>query len=239
MLRTVLPAVALCGLIVAAAYPFRIQVNSAGAEEAATDSTKVRNVTAQEALVRLKEGNQRFAEEHSTHPHEERTWRLSLESGQHPFATILGCADSRVCPELIFDQGLGDLFVIRVAGNVVDPDVAGSIEYAVHHLKTRLIVVLGHEHCGAVTAAFEELDKGMDEPIEVKRLLRSIAPGIEAIPKSLKHDERVHRGVTANVRHSIEELRRIKDLRNAEKTGEVKIVGAVYDLHNGRIRFLD
>jgi len=235
-------ALALSGTSPAGPTDVRTDENSepsAESDDEADTNVPTSQPTAQEALRRLRDGNERFASAHAVHPHEEKTWRLSLEAAQHPFATILGCADSRVCPELIFDQGLGDLFVIRVAGNVVDPDVAGSIEYAVHHLQTRLIVVLGHEHCGAVTAALQELDKGMDEPKEVKMLLRTIAPGIRQVPRDLENDERVRQGVVANVRHSIEELRKIEDLREAERAGEFRIVGGVYDLHTGEVRFLD
>ena len=113
-----------------------------------------RPVNAMAALSALLEGNQRFVTGESIHPHESADYRASLANEQHPFATVLTCSDSRVTPVLIFDQGIGDLFVIRVAGNVIDDDVAGSIEYAVDHLDARLLVILGHENCGAITAAY-------------------------------------------------------------------------------------
>ena len=109
-----------------------------------------------EALFRLKAGNRRFVRGESLHPHEGREWRRHLGAEQHPFATILGCSGSQAPPELVFDQGLGDLFVIRVAGNVISPDVLGSIQYAGAHVGTRLFVVLGHSGCGVVRTALEE-----------------------------------------------------------------------------------
>ena len=113
---------------------------------------------AAQALEWLKEGNLRFASSRPRHAHEAASWRKHLKSGQQPFATILGCADSRVPPELVFDQGFGELFVIRVAGNIVSTDVLGSLQYAVRHLHTPLVVVMGHESCGAVTAAVDALE---------------------------------------------------------------------------------
>ena len=108
---------------------------------------------AKQAFRQLVEGNERFAAGKPEHPHEVRSWRDRLKEGQKPFATIIACSDSRVPPELVFDQGFGDLFMIRVAGNILSPGVVGSIEYAADHLGTPLLVVLGHEGCGAVTAA--------------------------------------------------------------------------------------
>src|SRR3954451_10886779 len=110
-------------------------------------------LSADQALSRLLAGNERFVAHKERHPDESAGRRRELVSGQHPFAVILGCSDSRVAPELLFDEGLGDLFVIRVAGNIVDDDILASIEYAVEHLGTKLVVVLGHEKCGAVSAA--------------------------------------------------------------------------------------
>src|SRR4051795_13565486 len=129
-----------------------------------------RSLPADRALARLLEGNGRYARHKEQHPDETLARRKELETGQHPFAVILSCADSRVPPELVFDQGLGDLFVIRVAGNIADDDVLGSIEYAVEHLHTKLILVLGHEKCGAVSAAVE----GNHDPGHLESLLSAI-----------------------------------------------------------------
>lgn len=132
-----------------------------GAEPSASEPSP-RN--AAEALARLKSGNARFVEGRTRHAHEGADWRKQLVADQKPFATILGCSDSRVPPELVFDQGFGELFVIRVAGNVIDTDVAGSIQYASRHLKTQLLVVMGHEGCGAVTATLAAIDGLAEEP---------------------------------------------------------------------------
>jgi carbonic anhydrase len=141
--------------------------------------------TAQQALQRLRDGNQRFVAGQVRHGHENRTWRAALVADQHPFAVILGCSDSRVPTELVFDQGFGDLFVIRVAGNVISTDVLGSIAYAVAHLHTRLLVVLGHEGCGAVTAALQA--PGADsEPKYVEALLQLIGPSLRDLPPQLQ-----------------------------------------------------
>src|SRR6185295_16645104 len=137
---------------------------------------------ADEALGRLKDGNERFANGKTRHAHESADWRKHLVGGQKPFATILGCSDSRVPIELVFDQGLGDLFVIRVAGNVVAPDVVGSLAYAIEHLQTPLVIVLGHQNCGAVTAAIEAMaNPDMREIPSIRNLLNLIEPGLRGL----------------------------------------------------------
>ncbi|MFN7291939.1 MAG: carbonic anhydrase, partial [Pirellula sp.] len=122
------------------------------------------SLSAEEALSSLKDGNKRFVSGNLRYPHTGKEWLKGLVKGQAPFATILGCSDSRVPPELLFDQGFGDLFVVRVAGNVVDVDVEGSIEYSVDHCGTRLVVVMGHQGCGAVTAALKSSGDLKNEP---------------------------------------------------------------------------
>jgi carbonic anhydrase len=193
---------------------------------------------AAEALVRLKEGNKRFVSEKTLHAHESAEWRKHLVAGQKPFATILGCSDSRVPVELVFDQGLGDLFVIRVAGNVIAPDVVGSLEYAVAHLATPLVVVIGHHGCGAVTAAVNALAGAQDELPQINSLLKLIEPGL---PKNLPGDtseKRINAAVEANVRWSIKQLRRNPEAKRALDAQRVSLVGAVYELASGRVRFL-
>ena len=130
------------------------QGSNGGHSESPTTHMQISPVGIEEAMEKLIDGNDRFVQGKSIHPHESADYRESLAKEQHPFATVLTCSDSRVTPVLIFDQGIGDLFVIRVAGNVIDEDVAGSIEYAVDHLGAKLLVVLGHENCGAVSAAY-------------------------------------------------------------------------------------
>jgi len=191
------------------------------------------------AMQLLREGNKRFVESHSKHPHESAEWRHSLEKEQHPVAIVLGCADSRVPPELIFDQGFGDLFVIRVAGNVVDTDVTGSIEYATRHLNTKLLVVLGHSQCGAVSAAVDQLTEKPGEPDEIVSLLYRIEPALKDIPAELDRKSRIHLAVDNNVRIAVERLTRVPSLARDRKRTGLKIVGAVYDMHTGNVRFLD
>ena len=190
------------------------------------------------ALDRLRDGNRRFVAGTPKHPHETTKWRQSLEHGQHPFAVVLGCSDSRVPPELVFDQGLGDLFVIRVAGNVVDTEIAASIEYAVDHLKTELIVLMGHTHCGAVTATLDHLSDVGEEPAEVVSLLSQIEPAVIGIAADAPREHRIAQAVRQHVEFGVRRLSRVPDLRRSIHAGRIKVVGAVYDMHNGKVNFL-
>lgn len=189
-----------------------------------------------DALKALVDGNRRFVEGTPKHPHEGQVWRKHLTAGQHPFATILGCADSRVPPELLFDEGFGDLFVIRVAGNVVDPDVTGSVEYAVDHLHTHVVMVMGHEGCGAVTAAIGHHER---EPTELRHLLDAIAPVKKVIPKGMDHTHEIGFAVEENVRRQVKKLRAVPDIASAIARGETRVVGGIYDLETGRVRVLE
>ncbi|MCE9607038.1 MAG: carbonic anhydrase [Planctomycetia bacterium] len=193
---------------------------------------------AADALSRLKEGNRRFADGKTRHAHESADWRKHLVGTQKPFATILGCSDSRVPIELVFDQGFGDLFVVRVAGNVIAPDVIGSLEYAVAHLATPLIVVVGHQGCGAVTAAVAALQGPTNEAPGIKALVGYIEPGL---PKPLLGDtpeQRIDAAVEANVRWSIDQLARLPEAKKAIDAKRISLQGAVYELTTGRVRFL-
>lgn len=190
------------------------------------------------ALRRLAEGNQRFVDGQPRHPHEARSWRQGLEKGQKPFAVVLGCSDSRVPPELIFDQGFGDLFIIRVAGNVLDEDGIASIEYAVEHLGSRLIVVLGHSSCGAVTAAWDHLQDPGEEPAEVVALMTRIEPALVGIAKDLDREKQLAQAVKQNVDSMVRRLSRVPDVRKVLKHGDLAIAGAVYDIHTGKVQFL-
>jgi carbonic anhydrase len=196
----------------------------------------LRPSSGEEALEWLMAGNHRFWDGHPRHDHESMRRVAMLSEGQHPFAIVLGCADSRVSPELVFDHGLGDLFVIRVAGNVVSEDEAGSIEYALAHLHVPLVVVLGHEKCGAVTAALSVHDQ---EPRELIALLRRVLSALEGIDPSLPLEERIHLGVEANVRQSVGQLRAIQDRIGRPEPERALIVGAVYELETGKARVLE
>ena len=195
--------------------------------------------SANEALEMLKAGNKRFVSGRVKHPHESRRYRRGLVTGQHPFATVLGCSDSRVIPELIFDEGIGDLFVIRVAGNIVDEDVEASIEYAVDHLETHLIVVLGHENCGAVTAALKKHDAG---PRELGKLIQRIHDNVcehhQGEPDVTEGTD-VSTAVCKNVMCSTRQLQSCSDLCDCMKKHQVRVIGAIYDLKTGKVRWLD
>jgi carbonic anhydrase len=194
---------------------------------------------ANEALMRLKLGNQRFMDDKPNHAHEKASWRSLLVESQKPFATILGCSDSRVPPELIFDVGFGDLFTIRLAGNIIAEDVIGSLQYAVAHLHTQLVVVLGHEGCGAVAATVEEMLHKAKEPEHIESLIKSIKPGLKKLDLRLDQDTLLRAAVEANVRWSMRELLALPEAKRALRDKRVTMVGAVYELSSGRVRFLD
>jgi carbonic anhydrase len=197
-----------------------------------------RRRSAREALAALKEGNRRFVVGKVRHAHQAADWRAHLTSGQDPFATILACSDSRVPPELVFDQGLGDLFVIRVAGNIIAREVIGSIGYAVRHLGTQLVVVMGHEGCGAVTAALEAMDGKGREPRFIANLLKHILPCLKRLDPSLQGDRRIRAAVEANVRQSAALLVQLPGGRMGLEQKRVQLAMAVYELRTGRVRFL-
>src|SRR3954454_21054046 len=135
-------------------------------------------LSADEALARLMEGNERFVRGEAKFPTVQKEILAGLAKGQHPYATILGCSDSRVPPELVFDAGFGELFIVRVAGNVVSPEILGTLQYAGTHLRTPLFIVLGHEGCGAVTAAVAAARDGLRESARIALLLDTIIPGL-------------------------------------------------------------
>lgn len=205
-------------------------------EPSLADHQNLHPETGEEALEWLLAGNHRFWDGHPRYDHTSSGRVSELTGGQDPFAVIVGCADSRVSPELIFDHGLGDLFVIRVAGNVVGTDEAGSIEYAVHHLHSPLVVILGHESCGAVTAA---LGPHAEEPHELVTLLDQMQEGLVDVPKELEAKERVRRGVETNVHVNVERLKEIVGKMHFEGHEPPLIVGAVFDLDSGKVRLVD
>ena len=200
-------------------------------------------ISAKEAIDRLKEGNKRFASdsqlmESLTNP--ER--RVELASGQEPFAIILGCSDSRVPAEIVFDFSLGHLFVIRVAGNIVAPSQVGSIEFAAEQFGTRLVVVLGHKNCGAVAATLEELK----HPTENRSpnlgvIVDRIRPAVEPlISTSIDEVELLRQAVRANVRASVSQLKRGSEiLETLVSDDSLQIVGAEYSLKTGLVDFFD
>jgi len=214
-----------------------VLANSGTAEESPKSQGEL--LTADQALAQLEQGNRRCVQGKSTHGHDVKKWRERFLLKQKPFATVLGCSDSRVAPELLFDQGFGELFVVRVAGNIVDPNVVGSIQYAVEHLDNKLIVVLGHQNCGAVTAALAPPDQTKDEPPELRKLLDQIRPAIDSVDRKQERKQRVAAAVEANARASVKQLLEVPSIAKAMKEKHVKVVGAVYHIDSGEITFLD
>ncbi len=185
------------------------------------------------ALQRLLDGNQRFVQQRGVHPDQSRDRLQEVAQAQHPFATLLTCADSRVPPELLFDEGIGDLFDIRIAGNIVTPEVMGSVEYAVAMLGTPLVMVLGHERCGAVTAAVQ----AEALPGQIGSFVKAIKPALAKV-KDISTD-RVEQAVVANVQYQIEKLKQnSKILTQRSHDGKLKIVGGRYDLDTGVVTLI-
>jgi carbonic anhydrase len=195
--------------------------------------------TADEALERLKQGNARFRAGTARFPTVQKEVLAELARGQQPYATVLGCSDSRVPPELLFDAGFGELFVIRVAGNVLGPAIAGTLQYAGVHLKTPLFVVLGHEACGAVEAAIEERFHGARHGARLTQLLECIVPALDGLDSAQEPQALLHAAVEANVRWTLQEIRASPEASARLQQGDMKLVGAVYELDTGLVRFLD
>jgi carbonic anhydrase len=193
------------------------------------------SVAPAEAISKLKEGNGRYTSGNLQHPGQTTERRTELAKTQHPFAVILGCSDSRVPPEIVFDQGLGDLFVLRVAGNVINDESLGSIEYAVDHLATRLILVLGHQSCGAVKAAKETIAAKGKAPGHIESLVTAIRPAVDA---TVTGD--LDATIKANVKHVVDTLRASTPVLKAKvDSGDVKVIGGYYSLDTGAVTFLD
>ena len=193
--------------------------------------------SADEALARLVDGNDRFVRGDARFPTVQKEILAQLAKGQRPYATVVGCSDSRVPPELIFDAGFGELFIVRVAGNVISPEVMGTLQYAGLHLRTPLFVVLGHEGCGAVSAALAART-GARDPAHIASLLDNILPGLCDLPPDLAPDEEALAAVEANVRWSVHQLHETPEVEARTVEGEMKLVGAIYELETGRVRFL-
>jgi carbonic anhydrase len=181
------------------------------------------------ALAKLKEGNARFVNSKVSAGKSTAARRAETAQSQHPFAIILGCADSRTSPEIVFDQNIGDLFVVRNAGNLVDDHALGSIEYAVEHLGARLIVVLGHERCGAIIAALA----GDTAAGHVQSLVRDIQPAVQAVKG--KSGDATQLAVAENARLMAEKIRKEANLGDLAK--DVRIISAVYDLDSGKVEW--
>ncbi|MCX6247392.1 MAG: carbonic anhydrase [Bacteroidetes bacterium] len=199
--------------------------------QAKGDDQKAGTVKPAQAKQLLVEGNARFVSGKSIHPRQNADRRSELTNSQHPFAIVLGCADSRTGPEIIFDQGLGDLFVVREAGNVIDDHTIGGIEYAVEHVHVKLVVVLGHQRCGAIAAARDTA--GADG--HIKSLLVTIQPAVNATKG--QDAEATCKAHVQNMVHALQTSEPV--LKKLVQSGEIKIVGAYYSLETGAVSFLE
>jgi carbonic anhydrase len=202
-------------------------------------------VSARDALALLRDGNRRFvADVRSSDTLPSRARRIELAAGQEPFAVILGCSDSRVPVEIVFDQGLGDLFVIRVAGNIVAPSQIGSVEFAAEQFGTRLVVVLGHSNCGAIGATLEQLQRPKEnQSRNLRSIVEFVRPSVEnLLATELKHDlpTLFREAVRANIRTSAAHLRHGSEIiENLIQNDGLMIVGAEYSLDTGQVDFFD
>ncbi|RYX86839.1 carbonic anhydrase [bacterium] len=195
--------------------------------------------TPDEAIELLQTGNSRFFSGQQSRVLSSVNSRRSQIMAQTPFAVVLGCADSRVPIELVFDQGPGDIFSIRVAGNVAEPATVGSIQYAIKHLKVKLVVVLGHEGCGAVAASLLTPEERSGEPLHVRFLLDAIAPALKDIAPIQDRKAKMREAVILNVKQQRENLEQDEVIAEAIANGQIKVVGAFYEIGSGAVDFLE
>lgn len=215
-------------LVLSAAAPLRRTLAKAPPQNA---------ITPQAALDRLMAGNARYAA-HKVDAKDFEAGRAARAKAQHPIASILSCADSRVAPELIFDQMPGDLFVLRVAGNYLNPDVLSSLEYGVAVLGTPLVMVLGHSECGAIKAAIQEIQSPKPLPGHIWDITDAVQPGIRAVVKSGR-DNLLERAIDANVDYNVARIAAAQPvIADMVSSGRVKVVGGEYELATGKVRLL-
>ena len=216
-----------------------LQAIRRGASMADIANLKESDVASPEAAIQaLMDGNARFFGGQANRPELGANERRAQIIGQTPYAAVLACSDSRVPVELVFDQGLGQLFVVRVAGNVVSDSGLGTLEYAVHHLDVHLIMVLGHEGCGAVAAALLSEAELQEEPENLRRLIGQIQPSVTALPPIRDKKARMREAVLNNVRHQVAQLREQSVIREAEASGRIRVIGGFYEIGSGAVDFL-
>jgi carbonic anhydrase len=196
------------------------------------NSTAPATLSPDAALKKLVEGNRRFVQHQPQYPDQSKSRVQEVAQAQYPFATILSCADSRAPAEILFDQGLGDLFDVRIAGNIATPEAIGSIEYAVVMLGTPLLLVLGHERCGAITAAVQ--NKSL--PGEISTFVNAVLPAVNRVKD--RPGDWIDNAVTANVQYQMEQLQRSSLLRERLESGKLKIAGGRYDLDTGMVTLI-
>jgi len=202
------------------------------AKAAEIPSNSPESLSPDAALQKLIEGNQRFIKHHPQYPDQSELRLQEVAQAQHPFATILSCADSRVPAEIVFDQGIGDIFDVRIAGNIATHEAIGSIEYAVVLLGSPLLMVMGHERCGAVTAAVQKESL----PGDISTFVKAIKPALKKVKD--QPGDAVENAVVANVQYQIERLQKSKLLSEQVQSGKLKIVGGRYDLDTGRVTII-
>ncbi|MDQ2696965.1 MAG: carbonic anhydrase [Pseudomonadota bacterium] len=211
-----------------------VSLSATGVVHAATTSRTT--LTPDEALQRLKEGNEHFVANDGVRQMDDASRRLEIARGQAPFAVLVGCSDSRVSPELLFGRGLGELFIVRVAGNTVDLAALGSVEYAVAELGVPLIVVLGHERCGAVAAAVAVVQENATFPGSIGEMVEPIIPAV--LKAQNMEGDLLDNSVRENIRRVVDRLENSEAvLRDPIEAGRLKIVGARYDLEEGKVEF--
>jgi carbonic anhydrase len=199
-------------------------------------SEETSTVSSDQALQMLVDGNERFVSGNATHPNQSSERLAEVVSGQHPFAIVVGCSDSRVPPEIVFDQGVGDLFVIRTAGQVLDDVAIASIEYAVEHLSVPLVVVLGHDSCGAVTAVVA----GGEVPGHLGSLVEAIEPAVEEARDTVGEDQLLNQSIDNNILNIVEQISTSEPvLAEYVADGRLQVVGARYHLESGEVEFYE
>lgn len=198
-------------------------------------SEKSSEITADQALQKLMDGNARFVSGNAIHPDQSAERRAEVVSGQHPFAILVGCSDSRVPPEIVFDQGIGDIFVIRSAGEVMDNATLASIEYGAEHLGVPLVVVMGHDGCGAVKATVEE----GEAPGHLASLVQAIQPAVDKARAEASEKEVLNSSIDINTENIVKQLENSEPiLFTLVEEGNLTIVGARYHLDNGEVEIL-
>ena len=233
-LRKFRPAMVITCLILTTATLPAVRLSRAADQDKAPPRRSL-----EECLKLLKDGNVRYVTDQRRFAHLDRRRITETATSQAPFATILGCSDSRAPVEHFFDAGIGDLFVVRVVGNVCSDHESGSIEYAVGHLKTPLVVVVGHTRCGAITAVVEDADMAGKFPHLAEHIIPAYRESWKDHP-GMGHDDLITETARHNVRRSIADLLKASpDVRSRVKSGDLKVVGAVYDLKTGRVEWLD
>lgn len=216
--------------------------NQANADSASINvETQIEAVTTPaEAIAKLKEGNARFVSQESVHPHNKKNRLDATVNGQNPFASVVACSDSREPVELIFDQGIGDIFVIRTAGNSVNDDIVmGSVDYAIDHLGVKAVVVLGHTHCGGVTSAItvaEEGEHAHEAHGKINELVGTIRADVQEYVGDLS---KLNEAVIANINAQVARIKEVEYIKALIEEGKVIVVGACYDIATGEVTYLD